>query len=279
MTSDASKTTGIDLAIKLLGGLVALLYVTGVVTVNTYLYKLGVSNFDLLKPRFVFTGAIVIMSIVGTYLCVFQATKGLHAIINSFRNTISGTMNHWTDHFTYCLLLIIGPFVWFSILTTWNSWALTKHNVWHSLSFYALALLVGGPAHLAIAICRGKPEKEREMEDAKWFIALTAALFSVIVSASFITKFATEIYPRVPEQFGGGRPQTVKILLDKQFETPIGTLGIQFEDEQGLSKPVKVLFDGENTLVIEGPRNEIIQLDKHITKALLVMGEQSAQSE
>ncbi len=41
-----------------------LLYALGLLTVNTYLYRVGISDFSLLRARFILTGALTVVPIV-----------------------------------------------------------------------------------------------------------------------------------------------------------------------------------------------------------------------
>jgi len=48
---------------KMAGYLALVAYAIGLVAVNSYLYQLGVSEFDLFKPRFVTTGLLILLII------------------------------------------------------------------------------------------------------------------------------------------------------------------------------------------------------------------------
>jgi hypothetical protein len=53
----------------------ALFYVLGFLTTNAYLYKLGVSNFSLLRTRFILTGVITLAPLALALIC--ESTRRL----------------------------------------------------------------------------------------------------------------------------------------------------------------------------------------------------------
>lgn len=54
-----TRPPNIEQLAKLAAGIVLLLYVTGLLAVNGYLFQLGASDFTLIRPRFVYTGSLI----------------------------------------------------------------------------------------------------------------------------------------------------------------------------------------------------------------------------
>ena len=146
---------------------------------------------------------------------------------------------------------------------------MTLRNAWHALVFYGLGGLIGGLCHAAGIIGSEKPDPDSEMERARWFFFVFLFVFVVLGTGLYISRFASEIYPNVPEQFGGGRPRTVRFLFDKDVDG-LKALGLKFCNDGQLSDSVKVLYEGESTFVVQPLRAPVLQIDKGAIRAVAV---------
>jgi hypothetical protein len=69
----------IEILLKIAGGLIVALYVLGLLAINAYLFSIGAADFSLARPRFVYTGALII---AWALMCLvlpiygFQLNKG-----------------------------------------------------------------------------------------------------------------------------------------------------------------------------------------------------------
>jgi hypothetical protein len=79
MTPKADSNGGpidFELLFKQVGGIAVLLYALGILMANSYPYKLGVSDFEFLKPRFVYTGALLLLPCT-EYICACSTASEL----------------------------------------------------------------------------------------------------------------------------------------------------------------------------------------------------------
>jgi len=78
-----------DLAGKTLALIAATVYLVGLIMVNTYLYSIGVSDFAVLRVRFVMTGFISLMPLVLFIACVLSVAgvfESCHNIVRNWKN-------------------------------------------------------------------------------------------------------------------------------------------------------------------------------------------------
>jgi hypothetical protein len=76
----------------------ALFYILGFLTTNAYLYKLGVSDFSLLRTRFILTGVLTLAPLAlaligGLYAALDVTVYGSHAGLTT-RRRIWSTEHH-----------------------------------------------------------------------------------------------------------------------------------------------------------------------------------------
>jgi hypothetical protein len=78
-TSNDSGFRAVDLEqlTKALGFLAILFYVVGLLAINGYLFSIGVSDFSLARPRFVYTGALLVVTGV---ICYFMPALSIVTI-------------------------------------------------------------------------------------------------------------------------------------------------------------------------------------------------------
>lgn len=89
----------------------------------------------------------------------------------------------------------------------------------------------------------------------------------ILFSYSYVGLFTQLIYPKIPEQFGGGEPRQVRILFTKAQADTIKQNGISTcslgKLSSNWSKPVSLLFEGsENYFLRLEDARPPIQLNK-----------------
>jgi hypothetical protein len=264
----------LDVLAKLVGATAVGLYAVGLLTVNSYLYHLGVSNFELLKARFVYTGAIVVIPIVTSHFCVFY---GLQGLLSTFfpkpRPTDKIYMNHWFESATWCLVLLVVPFIIFFFLTEWGQWSLKSDNIRLALAYCFFSLTVSFPFHETTRIGTMKPDLDPEMETPRFLILVVLIVLFLGATVFFISNFASDIYPKVPEQFGGGKPRSAQFFFVPEVVEGLKAMGFTMCEQGQLSDSVAVLFEDDNSFVVRPKGGKVMQIDKKEVRALLITSE------
>jgi hypothetical protein len=78
------------------------------------------------------------------------------------------------------------------------------------------------------------------------------------------------IYPLIPEQFGGGEPKSVQLLIDKEAIAGVEDLGLQIRTKEGLSEPVSLIYEGSQVYVLRTNERVVIQVRKELVSGLIV---------
>ena len=228
------------------------LYILGLLSVNGYLFWLGVSDFTLVRPRFVYTGALI-----GATFLISAVGLGLGG---------SSIYEHWKQgmpiyHPLGIIVLLMTlplPLAFLSVFflrtnsceyrgqepceASWGL-ALSLANRIYIVGIIAATLIVIGIT-LATIPARNRP------------IALTYAssayyLFGIVlVLAGYAAYFMATIYPMVPVQFGGGRPVAARLLISHTDVSSAKIMGLPFPPKGDLSNPVSIAYQGDQSYVI-----------------------------
>lgn len=261
-STDARRIT-LDNVIKMSTLLGLTLYILGLVVTNTYLYILGVSDFALVKPRYVYLGAWAIFTIImvcapiATLLLVVLRLAGKADSPRWARRTRLGstelarapTASFWgvvaAMVATSALLILIG----------------TQAAAYMSLMTHQWLLLCGSAAItggllawlLVLVVCGGA--------DSLWVVRLgIAAVLAALSVALYVYLFALLVYPRIPAAYGGGGGKIVQLYFQKDAAPTSGaspgsptavSLGIELPMVNELATaPVHLLFEGNESYVL-----------------------------
>lgn len=129
----------------------------------------------------------------------------------------------------------------------------TKIISLYSLNFYIIGLLLGLIPLFPrlITLFKGKKINVNLRNN---YLAILLILFYFELCGIYLGQFAKYIYPKVPEQFGGGEPRKVRVLFAKAQADALQKNGI-FTCSSGnvlsnWSKPVSLLFEGSEKYLI-----------------------------
>jgi hypothetical protein len=242
----------------------ALFYVLGFLTTNAYLYKLGVSDFSLLRTRFILTGVLTLAPVV------LALIGGIYAALDA---TLHGSHTGLTSRaYLWILADIALPFALyftlFSVVAENDVGASARDAALLSAvcAVLVLALLVSLAlyrkserrplSHLAY---RGKPvsyDRFTERFGVPSGVVETTifAVAGVVLFLAYIGLFGQYFYPTLPEQLGGGRPRMAQILVTGEAVPAVRELGLDVTEDAPLSPPVQLLWEGEESYVIRLPR-------------------------
>jgi hypothetical protein len=233
---------------KALGGLTVLSYVMGLLIVNAYLFSLGVADFDVLRPRYIYTGGLVVLGIV-------LATGGFLFARSFFRPPLS-LIRGWDLHSPEPALAVSASIAYFIALVS----ASKIHgdvgiseilaSVPNALTLYVYALgtglfLVGG-----IHFWRQVSNRRSSIEFWRipWWTRVFSLLALSIVSLGLLLfSFAGTVYGGLPVPFGGGRPTPVQIVVDEEGTRALMALRVPSDVTNGTVRcALQVLYEGND---------------------------------
>jgi hypothetical protein len=190
--------------LKLAGGVALSLYVIGLTVVNAYLYSLGVSDFALVRPRFIYAGALICGLTALAYLIPrFAANEVLKAIqakkeVGKYR----GWRSYVGPLFRESPGLLTGVIIYYAILLSFSKYSTPKlfgAVITLAIAGYILGAVLGIIADL-IQTFAG----DQELSIPKVGFLGFSALFAAVLYAGL---FMGILYDKIPEQFGR-RPST-----------------------------------------------------------------------
>jgi hypothetical protein len=246
------------------GAAFALVYGSGLVTSNIFLGHLGLADFSLLKPKAVFTGAIVLASLAalaaGPIHLVAQLRDEKKQIPRPFTRRfllISSTeiVVPLSVVFAICCLVKAHPERSLSALMQPGDFiASTSHPFLNSLiltigfflSSFAVAVTAVESFRLLNRLKEAISFPGISTRLAKLIFLLAACLLSLSL---YIDLFAVTFYIFIPQALGGGSPEEKSLLIQSDSVQALKGLGFEFiDDHSSLTKPVSVLSESDDSL-------------------------------
>lgn len=237
------------------------LYLIGLITVNVYLFRMGITDFEILRFRYILTGAMIVGVIVIMLLLIALVSLGI-------RETILRLNNEGDDYSAarrraikaqmgiVVLLLISGLYLAYHHYVSFNL------PFFDALIWFVFAPL-GGTFILVWLLMEALPEGSRKRPGITGSIigSFVTSLFMLGVTVDFV---ANTIYASVPQQFGGGRPQTVQILVNPNMAQSVSQLLpsiFHSSPQPGQSEPVDLIWENDDYYIVrdqdEDPSNLI----------------------
>jgi len=242
----------------------ALFYVLGFLTTNAYLYKLGVSDFSLLRTRFILTGVLTLAPLA------LALIGGIYAALDA--TVYGGHTGLTTRAYLWILADIALPFALYFTLFS----VVAENDVGTSARDAALLSAVCAIIVLALLVAlalyrkserrplshlayRGQPityDRFTERFGVPNGVVETMifAVAGVVLFLAYVGLFGQYFYPALPEQLGGGRPRMAQILVTADAVPAVRELGLDVTEDAPLSPPVQLLWEGEESYVIRLPR-------------------------
>jgi hypothetical protein len=276
---------------KLLAAVAIACYVIGLLVVNTYLYRLGVSDFSLFRTRFAITGALALIPIWASLISI----SAVPLLINSSRGDLH-ELRSLLRFFSH-LVRLVAPIAVLFLLG--NAVGIRDRGVVGpfglSLGLVFVLILGLAVAYAGVALVGARensmradddPDTERSRKrgplsgrpDA---LQMASQIAAVIVAPLplfllfiwYLYNVAVYVYPQVPQQFGGGRPREARLLFREDALQEAKYLGFGVAQNRLLSSPVRMLWENEDIYVIQSPEmlgDAIIRLDKSLVSAVVV---------
>ncbi len=271
-----------EMLVKSLAAIAATFYVLGFLTTNAYLYLLGVSDFSLLRTRFILTGVLTVLPIV------FALVGGIYAAVDVYAHGDEGPLS--TRAYLWVLADIALPFALYFALfyVVADNDAVTSARDAALLSVVCAVIVLAVLASLALyrvseqrplshLARRGQPFNY-ERFSARFGVPDTlveSMIFGVaglVLLLTYIGLFGQYFYPTIPEQLGGGRPRIAQMLIAADAVPAVRELGLEVTDNAPLSPPLELLWEGEETYVIRLPRphdRTVVQLARPLVAGVV----------
>ncbi len=298
-TSDEStrpKVTGIassaqQVSLSSVGQLLTIValsgYVLGLLIVNMYLFKIGVSDFSVLRPRFVLTGflaTIPLLLIANMVVAIIIAVLGF---VDFLRTNGARTDKRISTVF-WLNTIVIASFFMVIVAVIWG-WVTVSEIAFRSDLFEAF--------------------DPRNVESLFWVLFLTPIIVTIVrinqditenistyhriklhlfgnsfglllafgfVGFVYIDFFSSTYYPIIPEQFGGGRPKEVIIVLSPESNVLGATLGFGETTNGSMSQHVDFLWETEEMYVVRDrtvPDAPAVQIDRDAVSAIVFISD------
>lgn len=250
--------------------LVAIVYVVGVMAVNIHLHDLGVSDFSLVKARYVYTGVLalgyigvaVVPPLIGLALLTFIPWVRRVALNDRPLPRSVRCLGHkgpaWLSRSS---LVSVAAVFFFVILLAlpWIAfwWLLPGLLKYHETRTEAAALyfkgFLAGLAGVIFAFVADRVKHYAVRRAA--FITSAGVLFLVLFGLP-LWLFSTQILPQIPEEFGGGKPKLVQLLIAQgESMDDVQQLGLSPVPSSRVTLPVQVLFEGDDTYTLGIPKD------------------------
>lgn len=232
---------------------VALLsYLAGVITVSIYLHQQDVPAPDLtaFKAKYIYTGLEVLLALGFAGILVIISIETAKALkrAQGAKATLAIFFPVIAPPFFLGVALWAG-LVW--LLTDVGDEA-TGHAALTALGFIALA---SASAALILVASR----EMRPPVNPFSLIVVALSLIAVVWSISF---YGTEIYPKLPDQFGGGHPKPTRLLFTAEGAVSAKQIGVPFQRGSQLSRPLTMILDGDNFYAVDLPNKQTAQIAK-----------------
>lgn len=256
-----SKKLDADALAKQFAFLAILLYIIGFLTTNLYLQQFGFSDFSPINPRFIFTGGLVILFVLFNDIFCLIA---ILIIWNKFFKDISNKPQtsrrkpKLVSLFLFGLsvavpLSVVSFIIVFGFFVkNYPNWE-AKKIIFNSFNVYFFCLLVGLIPLFPwlLALFKGKKIKLNLTTN---YLAILIILIYIQLCGIYLGQFAKYIYPKVPEQLGGGEPRKVRILFTKAQAETLQKNGMPTCKSGNVlsnwSKPVNLLFENSEKYLL-----------------------------
>lgn len=254
------------------------LYVTGLLTVNTYLYRLGIAEFSLFKAQYIYTGALTLSLIVLCTLCPlygFFAFRYRRTHFQKFEPKSSTdklflkVITSWWLYSINLLVMVGIPFlVLFVIILSKGHDHSTPFKTAFLIYFVSATVGIISISIGALFRLKQAPQDHRKGSVPKALLIFAATIFFAAYIIWYLGLFTNHIYKVIPEQFGGGKAKKARFLFKAETIKGINKLGIDVSPEFALTPTVEVLFEGDKFYLVRIPESRIIRVNKEIIIAI-----------
>jgi hypothetical protein len=243
----------------------ALAYATGMLTINTYLHKLGITDFSFAKPKLILTGVLVLLTFLLLALLpivvALRMAENVRPVRPHSRKILFLLLLPLVALFGASAALCFGRTVGLGQIMVWGIWDLLKER--NPLTESLASLVIAAEVYIPICVAavsaflaarllqraRAKEGKQQAIPERVYYpIALSVAIVAVV---GYICIFALTFYAAVPQAFGGGKPYFESFAVSDDGRCSLLQLGIPFAEKQpAVTKPLPVLHESDNLVAV-----------------------------
>jgi hypothetical protein len=266
----------------------ASLFALGLLVTNVYLLQYGLSEFSLLRARFVLTGLLASFPTITNVSCMAFA----YILTREIGWKLEGKSPRVVGAASFATMLTVGvvlPIVILGVL--FREAHFTDSQVMDALLIWAIGFL---PILPFLVIVVDRMIDLFRSHDADWFRiedqplerpttsqhqlprTFTVPLVVIgllILGYAYVDLFVSHIYPNIPEQFGGGMPYEVQLLFRPDSVEAVEKMHISMVPGSTLSEPLIMLWHGDTGLLVrvtyEGEDDLILFDGSQVTAIIL----------
>lgn len=220
-------------------GVPIICYVIGLFVLNLHLWQYGYFSPSLFRLKYVAAGAwaLLLPSLIAS-VALFTVAVARSVLRAETRKVVV------IAAILFCPSLLFGL-----MFTAANLLKIHFSNHWGG-SLVLAVLLVGLIAYTSIPLT----SKNREHKQDGVLFGAVGILPILTVGLLYLHSFSTKSYHTIPAAVGGGMPQEVQLLFERDAKDDMLLLGLEFEDNSQLTSPMSlVLVTGEEYVVITTP--------------------------
>jgi hypothetical protein len=283
VTNSSDPTGGfsanLEAIAKVAAGIVLAFYVIGLIAINGYLFGLGASDFSLLRPRFVYTGALIGFSAV-----LF--------IVAPYSMALVFLRNSYLPARIFAVVLIVASGCISFVIFLVNPGLSMGDMLRSSAILLAVGLLC---AFQVATLSMWRIVKERPRLDPLALNTLAVGITLLIVGiVAYVIAFMVLYFPKIPAQFGGGKPAQVALLIKRDEIDGVRALGLPIETRRPLggetsgkqpspetgyvTSPLDLMYEGSEAYVLRLADGTLIRLDKDAVVAVKASGSGAARA-
>lgn len=229
------------------------LYVLGLLVVNTYLFKIGASDFSLIRTRFILTGALaaICIAIVAIWVMAYKVA------IESVAMSLSSRKQHatWVQRIgvpasQVLTLVVLTGFVITRLAASGSEIHSSLFDAVGNDSDLLLITLFLVPGILIISVFIDRRPGDDLPSQVHLALVPFGVMGALLLAFWAIDFFAGTIFPVVPEQFGGGRPKQVQLIM----KPDAALLPYLRPTASAVSQPITVnlIWEGESSFLVGG---------------------------
>jgi hypothetical protein len=108
-------------------------------------------------------------------------------------------------------------------------------------------------------------DRSADSEDRpRWIAVVALSIYGLLFLMFYATLVSDYLYPHIPEQFGGGRPEPMRLLLSSDGATQAASLGVTTCGGTMLSCRVSLIWRGDDFVAVRTDKGRIVELDKSL---------------
>lgn len=292
----------------MLAGLGIFLYILGLLSVNGYLLTFGITDFGLIRTRFIYTGALIVTSAL---LCAFplvlrplrqEAWPGIKRDLDGVKKKEAESVgfHRWKYRALRVTARLLVEIAWtllviaVLILPAWMIYNLPlqqfspsdyaritgePRDLTPTIARMAATVLIYGAGLLNAWLIRKGVRKARKaavearMRNAPYSLAVdigVEASLSLTVVVLYCIIFMTVVYPVVPQQYGGGRPQRVSLLFKDDAPRGLQQVRVPLRDNaRQVSAPLDLVHETDDVYVIRLSNGQVLRIDRELVSAVV----------